>query len=73
MTTTFHRTSISNHDLEVVHITDVAVGFLGYMLMNEVMATTIVNLDNDFAMFDVTNQFDGLWSINTSQGLLGDL
>ena len=62
MTTTFHRSSISNRDLEVVHSMDVTMGFLGYTSMNEVMGAITINYDNDFAIFVVSNQFEDLVS-----------
>jgi hypothetical protein len=39
----FHGSSISNHDLEVVHNKDVTMSFLGYMSVNEVMGATTIN------------------------------
>jgi hypothetical protein len=66
-TTPFHRTSITNHDLEFFHTMDVVVSFLGYTSMNEVLDATALNSDNDFAMFDVANQFEGLGRRNFSQ------
>jgi hypothetical protein len=41
--------------------------------MNEIMGAIVVNQDNYFVMFDVANQFEGLGSRNTNQGMQGGL
>jgi hypothetical protein len=52
---TFHRTTIGNHDLEIVDDMDVAMGFLGNVTMNKIMGTSTINQNDDLSMLDVTN------------------
>ena len=53
--TTFHGTSIGNHDLKIIDGTNVTIDFLGNAVMNKVMGATTVHKDDDFPIFDVTN------------------
>jgi hypothetical protein len=52
---TFHGTTIGNHNLEIVDGMDVAMGFLGNATMNKIMGTSTINQNNDLPMLDVTN------------------
>jgi hypothetical protein len=40
---TFHGTTISNHDLEIIDGMDVAMSFLGNAEMNKIMGATTIN------------------------------
>jgi hypothetical protein len=40
---TFHRTTIGNHDLEIVDNMDVAMGFLGNAAMNKIVGAATIN------------------------------
>jgi hypothetical protein len=53
--TTFHRTTIGNHDLEIVDNMDVAMGFLGNATMNKMVGAATINQNDDFSMLDVAN------------------
>jgi hypothetical protein len=53
--TTFHRTTIGNHDLEIVYSMDVAMGFLGNMAMNKIVGAATINQNDDLSVLDVTD------------------
>jgi hypothetical protein len=53
--TIFHRTTIGNHDLEIVDSMDVAMGFLGNAAMNKIVVVATINQNDDLSMLDVTN------------------
>jgi hypothetical protein len=40
---TFHETTIGNHDLKIVENMDIAIEFLGKVVMNEIMSVSTVN------------------------------
>jgi hypothetical protein len=52
---TFHRTTIGNHDLEIVDIMDVAMGFLGNAAMNKIVGAPTINQNDDLSVLDVTD------------------
>jgi hypothetical protein len=51
---TFHRTTIGNHDLEIVDNMDVAMGFLGNA-MNKIVGAATINQNDDLSVLDVTD------------------
>jgi hypothetical protein len=53
--TTFHRTTIGNHDLEIVDSMDVAMGFLGNAVMNKIVGAATINQNDDLLLLDVTD------------------
>ena len=55
MPSTFHGTTIGNHDLEIFDGMDVAMSFLGNAMMNKIMGASIINQNDDLPMFDVTD------------------
>ena len=40
---TFHGTTIGNHDLEIIDKMDVAMSFLGNAVMNKIMGASTIN------------------------------
>ena len=52
---TFHGTTINNHDLEFIDEMDVAMSFLGNATMNKIMGASTMNKNDDLPMLDVTN------------------
>jgi hypothetical protein len=52
---TFHRTTIGNHDLEIVDGMDVAMIFLGNAMMNKTMGASTINQNDDLPILDVTD------------------
>jgi hypothetical protein len=52
---TFHGTTIDNHDLEIVDNMDVAMSFLGNAVMDKIMGDSTINQNDDLLMLDVTN------------------
>jgi hypothetical protein len=52
---TFHGTTIDNHDLEIIDDMDVAMSFLGNAAMNKIMGATTINQNDDLLMLDVTD------------------
>jgi hypothetical protein len=52
---TFHGTTIGNHDLEIVDSMDVEMSFLGNATMNKIMGVSTINQNDDLPMLDVTN------------------
>jgi hypothetical protein len=52
---TFHRTTIGNHDLEIVDSMDVAMGFLGNAAMNKIVGVATINQNDDLSVLDVTD------------------
>jgi hypothetical protein len=52
---TFHRTTIGNHDLEIVGSMDVAMSFLGNAAMNKIVGAATINQNDDLSMLDVTD------------------
>ena len=52
---TFHGTTIRNHDLEIINGMDVAMSFLGNAMMNKIMGVATINQNDDLLMLDVTN------------------
>jgi hypothetical protein len=55
MPSTFHGTTIGNHDLEIIDGMDVAMSFLGNVTMNKIMGATTINQNDDLSMLDVTD------------------
>jgi hypothetical protein len=66
---TFHGTTIGNHDLKIVDNMDIEIEFLRKAMMNEIMSAATVNWDDEFLVLNVTNQFEGLGSIKTSESI----
>jgi hypothetical protein len=52
---TFHRTTIGNHDLEIVDSMDVAMGFLGNVVINQIVGVATINQNDDLSVLDVTD------------------
>ena len=52
---TFHGTTIDNHDLEIIDGMDVAMSFLGNVAMNKIMGAATINQNDDLPMLDVAN------------------
>jgi hypothetical protein len=52
---TFHGTTIGNHDLEIIDGMDVAMSFLGNAAMNKIMGVATINQNDDLLMLDVTD------------------
>jgi hypothetical protein len=55
MPSTFHGTTIGNHDLEIIDGMDVAMSFLGNAAMNKIMCAPTINQNDDLPMLDVTD------------------
>jgi hypothetical protein len=55
MPSTFHGTTINNHDLEIIDCTDIAISFLGNATMIKIMGASTINKNDDLPMLDVTN------------------
>jgi hypothetical protein len=55
MPSTFHGTTIGNHDLEIIDSMDVAISFLGNAVVNKIMGATTINQNDDLLMLDVTD------------------
>ena len=53
--TTFHRTTIGNHDLEIVDSMDVGMGFLGNAAMNKIVGVATINQNDDLSVLDAIN------------------
>ena len=51
--TTFHRTTIGNHDLEIIDSMDVAMDFLGDAAMNKIVGVATINQDDDLSVLGV--------------------
>jgi hypothetical protein len=67
---TFHGTTIGNHDLEIIDGMDVAISFLGNVEMNKIMCAS--NQKDDLPMLDVTNYLEGLESGEASESIEGN-
>jgi hypothetical protein len=52
---TFHETTIGNHDLEIIDDMDVEMSFLGNATMNKIMGAATMNQNDDLSMLDVTD------------------
>jgi hypothetical protein len=52
---TFHGTTIENHDLEIIGYTDIEISFLGNATMNKIMGSSTINKNDDLPMLDVAN------------------
>jgi len=52
---TFHGTTISYHDLEVINDMDIENGLLRNSMMNKIIGVSTIDEDNDFPMLDITN------------------
>ena len=55
MPSTFHGTTIGNHDLEIIDDMDVEMSFLGNAAMNKIMGAATINHNDDLLMLDVTD------------------
>jgi hypothetical protein len=66
---TFHGTTIGNHDLEIVDNMDVAMSFLGNAVMNKIMGASTINQNDDLSMLDLTDQLEGLGSGESSESI----
>ena len=52
---TFHGTTIGNHDLEIIDGMDVSMSLLGNEAMNKIMGVSTINQNDDLPMLDVTD------------------
>jgi hypothetical protein len=52
---TFHGTTIGNHDLEIIDSMDVTMSFLGNATMNKIIGAATINQNDDLSMLDVTD------------------
>jgi hypothetical protein len=52
---TFHRTTIDNHDFEIVDSLDVEMGFLGNAMMNKIVGVATINQNDDLSVLEVTD------------------
>jgi len=52
---TFHGTTIGNHDLEIIDGMDVEMIFLGNVEMNKIIGAPTINQNDDLLMHDVTD------------------
>ena len=50
---TFHETTIGNHDLEIIDGMDATMSFLGNVAMNKIMGASTINQNDDLPMLDV--------------------
>ena len=50
---TFHGTTIGNHDLEIIDSMDVEMSFLGNAARNKIMGAATINKNDDLHMLDV--------------------
>ena len=66
---TFHGTTIGNHDLEIIDGMDVAMSFLGNVAMNKIMGVFTINQNDDLPILDVTNNLEVLRSREGSEGI----
>jgi hypothetical protein len=55
MATTFHGTVIGNHDLKIVDNMNIAIDFLGNMVVNKIMVVSTIKKDDEFHMLNVVN------------------
>jgi hypothetical protein len=55
LSSTFHGTTIGNHDLKIIDGIDVTIDFLSNEAMNKFMGSTTIHKDDEFPIFDVTN------------------
>jgi hypothetical protein len=55
MPSTFHGTTIGNHDLKIIDSMDVPMSFLGNATMNKIMGDATINQNDDLLMLDVTD------------------
>jgi hypothetical protein len=52
---TFHGTTIGNHDFEIIDGMDVVMSFLVNAEMNKIMGAATINQNDDLLMIDVTD------------------
>ena len=64
---TFHGTSISNHDFKIVEDKYVTIDFLGNAAMNKIMGVVTFKKDDEFPMLNVANYIEGLGSRESSE------
>jgi hypothetical protein len=58
--------------LKVVYSSDIVISFLGNASINKIMGVSIVNEDDDLPMLNVTNELEGLGSIESSESIQGN-
>jgi hypothetical protein len=51
---------------------NIAIGFLGNVMMNKIVGATIVNKDDDLPILNIANDIEGLWSREASEGIQGN-
>jgi hypothetical protein len=69
---TFHVTTIGNHDLEIIDGMDVEMIFLGNAAMNKIIGVATINQNDDLLMLDVTDYLEGLGSRESSESIEGN-
>jgi hypothetical protein len=72
MPSTFHGSVIGNHDLKIIDNTDIAISFLGNVMMNKIMGASTINKNDDFSMLNVTNYLEVLGSKEASESIQGN-
>ena len=72
MLSTFHGSVIGNHDLKIIDNTDIAISFLGNVMMNKIMGASTINKNDDLPILDVANYFEGLGSREAHERIYGN-
>jgi hypothetical protein len=69
MPTKFHGPAIIYHYLKIVDDMNIEIGFLGNASVNKIMGASTINKDDEFPMLNISNELEGLWSIEASNNM----
>jgi hypothetical protein len=67
--TTFHGPTIGYHALKIIDSTNIAIDFLGNVMMNKIVGSTNVNKDDDLPMLNLANELECLGCREASEGM----
>jgi hypothetical protein len=70
--TTFHGPTIGYHDLKIIDSMNIEISFLGNATMNKIVGATTVNKDYELPIVNITNELEGLWRREASEGMQGN-
>jgi hypothetical protein len=70
--TTFHGPTIGYHDLKIIDITNIEIGFLCNAMMNKIVGATTINKDDYLPVLNVADELENLGGEKASEGMQGN-
>jgi hypothetical protein len=58
--------------LEIIDGMDIAMSFLGNVMMNKIVGASTISQNDDLPMLDVTDELEGLWRGEDNERIEGN-